>query len=114
MEDYFTATCSESMAFWGSLSHVEMYLQYRYLSMIKKRKQNQKKLYLNPAPLNKSYVMRTGHMVMPMLMPKEIRQIQIHLRGERRDRDTPTDRKECASDKCTLPSAKPFPWWRMP
>lgn len=44
-------------------------------------------------------------MVMPM--PKEIRQIQIHLWGERRDRDTPTDRKECASDKCTLPSAKP-------
>lgn len=47
-------------------------------------------------------------------MPKEIRQIQIHLRGERRDRDTPTDRKECASDKCTLPSAKPLPWWWIP
>lgn len=42
-----------------------------------------------------------------------IRQIWTHLRGERRNRDTPTDRKECASDKCTLPSAKPIPWWRI-
>lgn len=46
-------------------------------------------------------------------MPKEIRQIRTHLWGERRDGDTPTDRKACASDKCALPSAKPFLWWQI-
>lgn len=65
---------------------------------------------VNPPPLNDSYLPRKVHVV----MPKEIRQIWIHLWGERRDRDTPTDRKECVSDKCTLLSAKPFPWWRIP
>lgn len=50
MEDYFTATCSESMAFWGSLSHVEMYLQYRYLSMIKKESKTKKNYIWIPLP----------------------------------------------------------------
>lgn len=95
----------------GSVSHIETYLNIVINQQFKKKnKQNQQtnKQVWTEIPPTQNELPRI-HVV----LSKKIRPIWTHLRGEIRNRDTPTDRKECASDKCSLPSAKPIPWWRI-
>lgn len=99
LEDYFAASFKKPRLSEYVFS-AETFWKCRY--GLKKKNLDQSLLFLSI-----SYLLRSSNGSL------EIRKFCIHLRGGRRDRDTLTDRKECTSDKCTVPSAKPFPSWRI-